>query len=368
MTIPFIDLQQQYRSLQDVVQSRINAVLEHGRYIMGPEVEELEEQLAAYVGVKHCIAVSSGTDALLVAMMALGIGPDDEVITTPFTFIATGETIALLGAVPVFVDIDPRTFNLDASQIESQITDRTKAIIPVGLFGQCPDMDGVNAVAERYRLPVIEDGAQTFGARYNGNRSCSLSTVGATSFFPSKPLGCYGDGGALFTDDDEIAQALQQIRVHGQSKRYYHTRIGVNARIDTLQAAILLAKLEQFDWEVEQRAKLGARYTALIEERCPNVVPPYIAPENKSVYAQFTVQVQDRHGVVAALAKQGIPTAIHYPCPLHMQPALAGQFRASEGCPNAVHGSDRVLSLPFHPYLTEDIQVSVTEALREATR
>lgn len=368
MTIPFIDLQQQYRSQQDSVQSRINAVLEHGRYIMGPEVDELEEQLAAYVGVKHCIAVSSGTDALLVAMMALGIGPDDEVITTPFTFIATGETIALLGAVPVFVDIDPRTFNLDATQIESQITDKTKAIIPVGLFGQCPDMDGVNAVAERYRLPVIEDGAQTFGARYNGNRSCSLSTVGATSFFPSKPLGCYGDGGALFTDDDEIAQALREIRVHGQSQRYYHTRIGVNARIDTLQAAILLAKLEQFDWEVEQRAKIGDRYTALIEERCPNIVPPYIAPENKSVYAQFTVQVQDRHGVVAALAKQGIPTAVHYPCPLHMQPALAGRFRANDGCPNADHASDRVLSLPFHPYLAEDIQVSVAEALREATR
>lgn len=272
--IPFIDLKAQYEAIKPQVQARINQVLEHGQYIMGPEVIELEEKLAAYVGVKHCISASSGTDTLLIAMMALGIGSGDEVITTPFTFIATGEMIALLGAKPVFVDIDPKTYNIDPSKIAAAISHKTKAIMPVSLYGQCADMDEINVIANQHGLPVIEDAAQSFGATYKGRKSCALSTIGSTSFFPSKPLGGYGDGGALFTNDDTLAKAMKEIRVHGQDRRYHHPRIGINGRLDTLQAAILLAKLERFDWEVQQRQKVGAGYTAMLSQQCPGVVPP----------------------------------------------------------------------------------------------
>lgn len=367
--IPFIDLRTQYRALEQNIKTRIDKVLEHGQYIMGPEVAELEERLAAYVGVKHCISASSGTDTLLIAMMGLGIGPGDEVITTPFTFIATGEMIALLGAKPVFVDIDSRTYNIDPTMIEAAITEKTRAIMPVSLYGQCADFDAINAIAEKHGLPVIEDGAQSFGATYKGRRSCGLSTIGSTSFFPSKPLGAYGDGGALFTDDDALAKSMREIRAHGQDRRYHHARIGINGRLDTIQAAILLAKLERFDWEVEQRRKIGANYTILLNESqriSQDVIPPHIDPHNTSVYAQYTIQVKHRDAVIKQLKEAGIPTAVHYPVPLHRQPAFTSNGYDEGDFPVAESISKRVMSLPMGQDLQESQQLTIANALINA--
>lgn len=361
--IPFIDLKSQYQALKTEINHRIQRVLDHGQYIMGPEVKELENRLAAYTGAKHCITVASGTEALLISLMALGIKPGDEVVTTPFTFVATAEVIVLLGATPVFVDIEPDTCNIDAKLIEAAITPRTKAIMPVSLYGQPADMDEINAIAAKYGLPVIEDAAQSFGAEYRGKKSCNLSTIGCTSFFPSKPLGCYGDGGAILTSDDEIAQACREIRVHGQSKRYVHTRIGVGGRMDTLQCAIVLAKLDRFNWEVEQRQKVGAGYTALLAEHCLAIVPPYIAPECTSVYAQYTVQVKERDDLVERLNSEGIPTAIHYPVPLHLQPAYQCFGNALGDFPLAEWASTSVLSLPMGPHLRAEDQARVVACL-----
>lgn len=359
--IPFIDLKTQYEALKPQIHERINRVLEHGQYIMGPEVKELEERLAAYVGVKHCIAASSGTDTLLIAMMALGIGLGDEVITTPFTFVATGEMIALLGAIPVFVDIDRKTYNIDPTKIEAAITPQTKAIMPVSLYGQCADMDNINTIANKHGLPVIEDAAQSFGATYKGKKSCALSTIGSTSFFPSKPLGGYGDGGALFTDDDSLAKAMREIRVHGQDRRYHHPRIGLNGRLDTIQAAVVLAKMERFDWEVEQRRKIGAGYTALLSQ-CSGVTTPYIESHNTSVFAQYSILVNDRDAVAKRLNEQGIPTAVHYPIPLNQQPA----YKSSNGG-SATPVSDgiarRVMSLPMGPDLSPSHQRTIVDTL-----
>lgn len=364
MTLPFIDLKTQYEALRPQVQARINAVLEHGQYIMGPEVKELEEKLAVYVGVNHCISASSGTDTLLIAMMALGVGPGDEVITSPFTFIATGEMIALLGAKPVFVDIDSKTYNIDPSKIAAAITPKTKAIMPVSLYGQCADMDAINAIADQHGLPVIEDAAQSFGATYKSRKSCALSTIGSTSFFPSKPLGGYGDGGALFTNDDVLAKAMKEIRVHGQDRRYHHPRIGINGRLDTLQAAILLAKFERFEWEVEQRQKVGAGYTSLLSEQCPFIAPPYLAPQCTSVYAQYTIQVKDRDALVNRLNGKGIPTAVHYPVPLHLQPAYQYLGNTLGDFPVAEWASKTVLSLPMGPDLRAEDQNWIVACLQ----
>ena len=327
------------------------AVLEHGKYIMGPEVKELEEKLAAYVGVKHCISVANGTDALMIAMMAIGIEPGDEVITTPFTFIATAETAAFLGAKPVFVDIDEKTYNLDPEKLEAAITAKTKAIVPVSLYGQCADFEAINAIAAKYNIPVIEDGAQSFGATYKGRRSCGLSTIGCTSFFPTKPLGCYGDGGACFTNDDSLAEKMRQYRVHGQDRRYHHPRVGVNARLDTLQAAVLLAKLEIFDEEVQKRAEIGERYSEKL--RTANLITPYIAPGNTSVYAQYTVQVENRAALQGKLKEKGIPTAVHYPIPLNLQPVFAGLNQPEGSCPISEKIAKKVMSLPMSAWLTD---------------
>lgn len=368
----FIDLKAQQqqlmpdgRSLRQAVDARLAILLDHGQYILGPEVAELEQALAAYVSVEHCIAVASGTDALLIALMALGVKAGDEVITTPFSFIATAETIALLGAIPVYVDIDPLTYNLDPTLLEAAITPRTKAIIPVSLYGQPADFQAINPIAERHGLPVIEDGAQSFGASQQGCQSGSLSTIGITSFFPSKPLGGYGDGGACFTRDTELAERMRRISRHGQSRRYFHTDLGVNARIDTLQAAILLVKLELFDTEVEARQRIGARYSQQLHASGITSTPK-LTPGNTSVFAQYTIQVEDRTVVQAALKQQGIPTAVHYPTLLCQQPALAGcGERCSSGCgsPQAMRASQRVLSLPMHPYLSESDQDTVVAAL-----
>jgi UDP-2-acetamido-2-deoxy-ribo-hexuluronate aminotransferase len=355
----FIDLKAQHARIAVQVNTRVQAVLAHGRYIMGPEVSELEERLAAYVGVRHCIGVSSGTDALLVALMALDIGPDDEVITTPFTFVATAEVIALLGAVPRFVDIDPVTYNLDPALIEAAIGPRTRAIMPVSLYGQCADMAAINAIAERHGLPVVEDAAQSFGASCKGRRSCGLSTIGCTSFFPSKPLGCYGDGGACFTDDDRLATLMRQVMNHGQDKRYSHPRLGINGRLDSLQAAVLLAKLDIFPDEVERRASVGARYTQLLQARGARsladardgLLTPHVAAHNTCVYAQYTLQADERDAVIARLEAADIPTAIHYPIPINRQGAYA-RFCCPDCTPAADRAAARVFSLPMHPYLS----------------
>lgn len=356
----FIDLACQQARIKDDLDRRIAAVLAHGRYIMGPEVAELEQQLAARVGVEHCIGVASGTDALLVAMMALGIGAGDEVITTAFSFIATGETIALLGARPVFADIDRDTWNLDPTDIEACITPRTRAIIPVSLYGQCAEMDAINVIAERHGLAVIEDGAQSFGAAYHGRQSCGLSDIGCTSFFPTKPLGAYGDGGACFTNDDALAQAMREIRVHGQDRRYHHVRVGVNGRLDTLQAAILLAKLAIFSDEVERRQRVGEHYSELLKDA---VKTPAIASHNTSVYAQYTIEVNRRDEVQAGLQAAGIPTAVHYPQPLSEQPALQQAGQAPPELPRTAHAAAHVMSLPMHPYLEKEEQRQVVDAL-----
>ena len=359
----FIDLKAQYQASRELINSRIQAVLDHGQYIMGPEVAELEARLAEYTGARHCITVASGTEALIISLMALGIGPGDEVITTPFSFIATAEAIVLVGARPVFVDINPATCNLDPGLIEARITQRTRAIMPVSLFGQPADMTEINAIAFRHGLPVIEDAAQSFGADYRGKKSCNLSTIGCTSFFPSKPLGCYGDGGAIFTSDDELATAMREIRVHGQSRRYVHTRIGVGGRMDTLQCAIVLAKLERFDWELSQRAKVAARYDALLSGRIGLVAR---SSERNSAFAQYTVVVDDRERIQAQLQGAGIPTAVHYPVPIHLQPAYA-HLCCADCCPVAREMAAKVMSLPMGPYLPVAAHHEIAAALLQAT-
>jgi UDP-2-acetamido-2-deoxy-ribo-hexuluronate aminotransferase len=355
----FIDLKTQYSVLRDDINKRIQTVLDHGQYIMGPEVKELEEKLVAYTGAKHCITVASGTEALLIALMALGIKPGDEVITTPFSFIATAEVIVLLGAKPVFVDIEADTCNMNVALIEAKITARTKVIMPVSLYGQPADMDEINQLAEKHGLAVIEDAAQSFGATYKGKKSCNLSTIGCTSFFPSKPLGCYGDGGAIFTSDDALAQAMREIRVHGQSKRYVHTRIGVGGRMDTIQCAIVLAKLERFEWEVTQRERLGARYNALLAGKVATVTQ---RPDRTSVFAQYTVLVDNRAGVQEALKSAGIPTAVHYPVPMHLQPAYRDLCEMGSN-PVSEQRAGTVMSLPLSPDLDEESQLTVVRAL-----
>jgi len=363
--IPFVDLKTQQDKIRDHLNRRIATVLDHGQYIMGPEIQELEECLADYVNVKHCITVSDGTTALLIALMTLNIKPGDEVITTPFTFIATAEVVALLGAKPVFIDIDPKTYNLDPHLLEAAITPNTKAIMPVSLYGQCADMDSINAIADKYGIPVIEDAAQSFGATYKGRKSCGLSTIGCTSFFPSKPLGCYGDGGACFTNDDELAKKISQIRTHGQESRYYHTMVGINGRLDTLQAAILLAKMEVFAEEVKLRQQIGARYTELLQDA---VVTPYIESYNTSVYGQYTVQVENREIVQEKLKVAGVPTAVHYPTPLHLQPVFSylnlpkGSFAIAE------KAADKVISLPMSAWLPQDEQEKISATLSDLMR
>jgi UDP-2-acetamido-2-deoxy-ribo-hexuluronate aminotransferase len=356
----FIDLKSQYRGIKASVDRGIQAVLDHGQYIMGPEIGLLEEALAARTRAKHCIACSSGTDALLLAMMALGIGVGDEVVTTPFSFFATAEIIALLGAKPVFVDIDPVTYNLDPSLLRNAITPRTKAILPVALYGQCAEMDAIAEIVGN--VPVIEDAAQSFGAAHNGRQSCNLSTIGCTSFFPSKPLGCYGDGGATFTNDDELAATMQMLRNHGQDRRYHHPLIGVNARMATIQAAVLLAKLEVFDEEVRRRAEVGARYTQLLNGA---VKTPHIGEGNTSVYAQYTIEVDARDDFQEQMKRLGIPTAVHYPEALHLQPVFTHLGHLKGDFPIAETAASRVVSLPMHPYLTEDDLKRIAKAVKE---
>ena len=364
-TMPFVDLKVQYSALRESMQARIQRVLDHGQFILGPEVAELEQRLAAYAGARHCVTCASGTEALLIALMALDIKPGDEVVTTPFTFVATAEMIVLLGAAPVFVDIEPDTCNIDASKIEAAITPRTRAIMPVSLYGQPADMDAVNAVAARHGLPVIEDAAQSFGATLNGRRSCNLSTIGCTSFFPSKPLGCYGDGGALFTSNDALAAAMREIRVHGQSGRYHHTRIGVGGRMDTIQCAVVLAKLERFEWELAQRQRIAARYDKRLRPLRPRIGLLALRDGRTSAYAQYTILAPGRAALEAGLRARGIPTAVHYPAPLHHQPAYAA-FGQAGGYPASDAAAAQVISLPMYPDLTDPQQDGIVSAVSDA--
>lgn len=360
--IEFIDLKAQQALIKEKIDAGIQRVLGHGQYILGPEVSELEEKLAAFVGAKYCISVANGTDALQIAQMALGIGPGDEVITPGFTYIATAETVALLGAKPVYVDVDPRTYNLDPALLEAAITPRTKAIIPVSLYGQCADFDVINAIAERHGIPVIEDAAQSFGATYKGKRSCNLTTIACTSFFPSKPLGCYGDGGAIFTNDGELAVVMRQIARHGQDRRYHHVRVGVNSRLDTLQAAILLPKLDIFEDELVQRQRVSARYAEAL--MLIGMDAPYVEKHNSSAWAQFTVQVDSRDAVQEKLKALGVPTTVHYPIPLNRQPAVSDE---SACVPVGDRIACRVMSLPMHPYMPDE-QVQMVVSMLSASR
>jgi UDP-2-acetamido-2-deoxy-ribo-hexuluronate aminotransferase len=360
--IDFVDLAAQQARIKDEIDAGIRRVLAHGQYILGPEVAQLEQRLADYVGVGHCITCANGTDALQIAQMALGIGAGDEVITPGFTYIATAETIALLGARPVYVDIDPRTYNLDPQRLEAAITPRTKAIIGVSLYGQCADFDAIGAIAQRHGIAVVEDAAQSFGATYKGRRSCSLTRLSCTSFFPSKPLGAYGDGGAVFTDDPDLARVVRQIARHGQDRRYHHVRIGVNSRLDTLQAAILLPKLAILDDELALRRAVAQRYSDALRERGFEAVP-HVEPFNTSACAQYTVRVARRERVQAALAAAGIPTVVHYPIPLNRQPAVAD---AAAVLPVGDAAAETVLSLPMHPYLAPDLIDRIAAALVDA--
>ena len=368
--IEFIDLKAQQARIKVQLDAAIARVLQHGQYILGPEVVELEEKLAAYTGAKHCITVANGTDALQIAQMALSIGPGDEVITPGFTYIATAETVALLGAKPVYVDIDPSTYNLNPTLLQVAITPRTKAIIPVSLYGQCADFDAINALAAKHGIPVIEDAAQSFGATYKGRKSCNLTTIACASFFPSKPLGCYGDGGAIFTNNDALAKVMRQIARHGQDRRYHHVRVGVNSRLDTLQAAILLPKLAILDEEMTLRQQVAARYAVLLS-RPPgegggegqHIAIPYVEPHCQSAWAQYTLQVSNREAVQEKLTAVGIPTAVHYPIPLNQQPAVADP---AARLPAGDTLAQRVLSLPMHPYLDEAGIERIVQVLHSA--
>ena len=355
----FIDLKAQQERIKAKIDAGIQKVLAHGKYILGPEVTELEEKLAAYTGAKYCISCANGTDALQIAQMALGIGVGDEVITPGFTYIATAETVAVLGAKPVYVDVDPKTYNLDVNKLEAAITPCTKAIIPVSLYGQCADFDAINQVAQKYNLPVIEDAAQSFGATYKGRKSCNLSTISCTSFFPSKPLGCYGDGGAIFTNDEELATVIRQIARHGQDRRYHHIRIGVNSRLDTLQAAILLPKLEILEDEILARNVVAENYNDLFNA-AGIMTTPFVEEHNRCAWAQYTIQVENRTEVQEKLKAQGIPTAVHYPIPLNKQPAVAD---AQVSLPVGDRIAECVMSLPMHPYLTVEEQQVIVESL-----
>ena len=361
MKLNFIDLKRQYLQYQSEIDREISEVLDTTQFIMGSKVAELERMLADYVGVRYGIGVSSGTDALLLALMAYEVKPGDEILCPPFTFVATAEVVSLLGARPVFVDIDEKTYNINPSLIENKITNQTRGIIPVSLYGQVADMDQIRSVAQKHGLFVIEDGCQSLGATYKGKKSCGLPDIGTTSFFPSKPLGCYGDGGMVFTDDEAIAKRIQGLRNHGQERRYQHKYIGINGRLDTIQAAVLIAKFRHLEEEIKLREIKGAYYTEGLKDV---VVTPYIEGHNTSVYAQYSIRTDRRDDLSDYLNNKGIPTAIHYPVPLHLQEAFdylgckEGDFPVSERV------SKEIISLPMSPFITQDEQDYVIEMVR----
>lgn len=357
----FVDLQSQFAACESEIRKEIEDVLRTGQFILGPKGSALESSLAAFVGAAHGVGCSSGTDALLLALMAYGVRPGDEVVTTPFTFVGTAEAVALTGASPVFVDIDPVTFNIDPDRIEGALTRSSRGILPVSLYGQCADMERILRIAAEYGLFVVEDGAQSFGAARGGVRSCGFPDMGITSFFPSKPLGCYGDGGMVFTSDDGLADRVRGLRNHGQWERYRHRVIGINGRMDEIQAAVLLGKFPRFEQEVAERSRLGARYS----ERLADVVSvPAVAEGNRHVYAQYTVRTEARDPLAAHLNGSGIPTAVHYPIPLHLQEAFQGLGYGPGDFPKAEKASREVVSLPMSAHLSEQDQDEVIRQVR----
>jgi len=352
MQIDFANLKHQYQLYKTELDEAIHKVLDNANYIMGSEVKALEENLQNFTGAKHAITCSSGTDALLLAMMALDIKPDDEIITTPFTFIATAETIAFLGAKPVFVDIDEKTYNLDPTKIEEKITDKTKAIMPVSLYGQPADMEAIQAIADKHNLKVIVDGAQSFGSTFEGKTDSTLGDISTTSFFPAKPLGCFGDGGAVFTNDDTLAQKMKSLRVHGQSKRYHHQYIGMGGRMDTIQCAVVDVKLKYYEKDLKLREEVAEKYTEALKDK--DVVLPFVDKRATSAWAQYSIRVKDRDTVQAKLKEQGIPTAVHYPMPLHLQECFEYLGYGRGDFPIAEMVSDEIMSLPMNPYVGDD--------------
>ncbi len=366
MSVPFIDLKSQYLALKNSIDSRIQKVLESGAYINGPEVAELEQKLALHTGTKHCLAVASGTDALLMPMMALGIGPGDEVITTAFSFIATAETIVLAGATPIYVDIDRKTFNIDVKKIEQAITPKTKAIMPVSLYGQVADLDEINELAKKHNLFVIEDTAQSYGAKYKNKKSGACTIAAGTSFYPAKPLGCYGDGGAVFTNDSNLYTVMKEIREHGSEKRYYHTRLGINGRLDTIQCAILLSKLERYDWEVEQRNKIADNFSKSfkgLDKVDPLFSTPLVKEGNQSVWAQYTVTITNREAFQKKMQELGVPTTVHYPMTMPDQPWYSKNTPQRHEISHSRWAAQHVISLPMFPDMNSEIQQKIIDAV-----
>ncbi len=365
MKIDFAKLQYQYQLYKTEIDTAMHSVLDKSNYIMGDEVRDLEENLQNFTGAKHAITCSSGTDALLLAMMALEIKPDDEIITTPFTFIATAETIAFLGAKPVFVDIDEKTYNIDPSKIEEKITKKTKAIMPVSLYGQPADMDAIGTIADTYNLKIIVDGAQSFGSTFNNVKDSCVGDISTTSFFPAKPLGCFGDGGAVFTDDDGLAKKMKSLRVHGQSKRYHHQYIGMGGRMDTLQCAVVDVKLRHYAKDLALRQEVAQKYTKALQSK--ELILPFVDKSATSAWAQYSVRVKNRDKVQTRLKEQGIPTAVHYPMPLHLQECFAYLGYKKGDFPVAEIVSKEIISLPMNPYLSDDEITYVAEHLIAAT-
>ncbi len=355
----FIDLNAQYRAYKAEIDDAIRRVLDHGQFIMGPEVQQLEGELERFVGVKHCVTTASGTESLELGLRALGIGRGDEVITVPFTFFSTAEAIKLVGAKTVFVDVEPDTFNMDMSLVRAAVTERTKAIIPVSLFGQMADLNEANKIAEDFGLAVIEDGAQSFGATLDGRRSCSMTTLGSTSFFPAKPLGCYGEGGALFTQNDELARKLRMLRNHGSRERDHHLEIGKNGRFDTLQAAILMAKLPHFEDELQHRERIAKRYSIELSE---DAKVPMLMKGRTHVYGQYTLRLSDRDAFRRDLNECGIPTGVYYSKCVHHQPAFKKQNKSLESFPVAEKAAKEVVSLPMHAFLGQEDQDAIIKA------
>ncbi len=352
--IDFANLKHQHNLYKDEIEEAILKVVRNCNFIMGEEVKELEQNLQEFTGAKHAITCSSGTDALLLAMMALDIKPGDEIITTPFTFIATAETIAFLGAKPVFVDIDEKTYNIDVSKIEAAITPKTKAIMPVSLYGQPADIDALEQLKLKHsKLKIIIDGAQSFGSTYNGKTDSNLGDISTTSFFPAKPLGCYGDGGAVFTNNEELANKMKSLRVHGQSKRYHHKYIGMGGRLDTLQAAVLNVKLKHYPKDLSLRQEVASKYTKALENKT-NLVLPFVAPNASSAWAQYSVRVKNRDEVQASLKEQVIPTAVHYPMPLHLQECFSYLGYKKGDFPISEIVSDEIMSIPMNPYVSDE--------------
>ena len=362
MHIDFANLNQQYLLYKEEIDAAIQQVLDSSKYIMGPQIQELEKKLTQFTNAGHCIVCSSGTDALQLSLMALDIGPGDEVITTPFTFIATAEMIAHVGARPVFVDIDETTYNIDPGLVEQAITDKTRAILPVSLYGQPADMDKINELAVRHNLPVIEDAAQSFGATYKGRLSCNLSELGCTSFFPAKPLGCYGDGGAVFTSNEDLATKIKALRIHGQNMRYRHKYLGIGGRLDTIQAAVLLAKFKHYPEEIKKRQKVASIYRELLGDL---VVTPKIKDDRTSVWAQYSIRLKNRGMVQDGLKQAGIPTAVHYPMPLHLQECFNYLNHHLGDFPVAEAVSEEIMSLPMNPFLTRQEQEYIAGTLRK---